>query len=212
MSEFTKDEYFKMLCSKYGIIIDDCITNATEDLNRKEIIFDSFCFKGATCSELEFIRKYLEQGTKTTMYITTSSVLNRNHCIDSYIREKFEEAMHQANPALKYCENDVRATQEMMEIYKEKIMRPRLRIKNVIFNDPATIVFWFDGTKTVVKCQPGDTFDPEKGLAMAICKKLVGTNDSQSNFNDIFKKWLPKEEKKESKVLPPDPKEDMLRS
>ena len=41
-------------------------------------------------------------------------------------------------------------------------------IKNVIFNDPATIVFWEDGTKTVVKCQDGDEFDPEKGLAMAI--------------------------------------------
>lgn len=33
------------------------------------------------------------------------------------------------------------------------------QIKNVIFNDPATIVFWKDGTKTVVKCQKdkGDT-------------------------------------------------------
>ena len=44
------------------------------------------------------------------------------------------------------------------------------RIKNVIFNDPATIVFWNDGTKTVVKCGKNDTFDPEKGLAMAISK------------------------------------------
>lgn len=80
-------------------------------------------------------------------------------------------------------------------------MMPKLRIKNVIFNDPATIVFWYDGTKTVVKCQEGDIFDPEKGLAMAICKKILGSNDSQSNFNDIFKKWIPKEEKKEPEVV-----------
>lgn len=60
-------------------------------------------------------------------------------------------------------------------------------IKNVIFNDPATIVFWDDGTKTVVKCQPGDSFDPEKGLAMAITKKAYGNKGSYCNQ---LKKWL----------------------
>ena len=64
-------------------------------------------------------------------------------------------------------------------------------IKNVIFNDPATIVFWEDGTKTVVKCQDGDEFDPEKGLAMAIVKKTYGNKGSYCNK---MKKWLPKEE------------------
>lgn len=49
-------------------------------------------------------------------------------------------------------------------------------IKDVIFNDPATIVFWIDGSKTVVKCQKGETFDPEKGLAMAISKKFLGND------------------------------------
>ena len=64
-------------------------------------------------------------------------------------------------------------------------------IKNVIFNDPATIIFWEDGTKTVVKCQDGDEFDPEKGLAMAIVKKAYGNKGSYCNK---MKKWLPKEE------------------
>lgn len=50
------------------------------------------------------------------------------------------------------------------------------RIKDVIFNDPATIVFWIDDSKTVVKCQKGETFDPEKGLAMAISKKVLGND------------------------------------
>lgn len=43
------------------------------------------------------------------------------------------------------------------------------KIKDVIYNDPATIVFWEDGTKTVVKCK-NEKFDPEKGLAMAFQK------------------------------------------
>lgn len=63
------------------------------------------------------------------------------------------------------------------------------RIKKVIFNDPATIVFWSDGTKTVVKCGNNDAFDPEKGLAMAISKKFF---DNMGYYYDVFKKWLPK--------------------
>ena len=65
-----------------------------------------------------------------------------------------------------------------------------LKIKNVIFNNPATIVFWSDDTKTVVKAGPNDAFDPEKGLAMAISKKMLGNNYTAYGR---FKKWLPKE-------------------
>lgn len=59
-------------------------------------------------------------------------------------------------------------------------------IKNVKFNGPATIVFWADGTKTVVKCQDGDDYSEEVGLAMCIVKKVFGNT---SKYNDIFKKW-----------------------
>lgn len=60
-------------------------------------------------------------------------------------------------------------------------------IDKVIFNNPAVIVFWKDGTKTVVKCGPDDIFDPEKGLAMAIAKKHLG---NKGNYNNILKKHL----------------------
>lgn len=63
------------------------------------------------------------------------------------------------------------------------------KIKDVIYNDPATIVFWEDGTKTVVKCK-NEKFDPEKGLAMAFSKKMLG---NKGNYYNIFKKWLPEE-------------------
>lgn len=64
----------------------------------------------------------------------------------------------------------------------------RRLIKNVRFNPPATIVFWTDNTKTVVKCN-GEDYDPEKGLAMCICKKMLG---NRGNYYEVFKKWLPK--------------------
>lgn len=63
-------------------------------------------------------------------------------------------------------------------------------IKKVKFNPPATIVFWTDNTKTVVKCK-GEDYDPEKGFAMCICKKVLG---DKGNYYEVFKKWLPKED------------------
>lgn len=65
-----------------------------------------------------------------------------------------------------------------------------VEIKEVIFNPPATIVFWADGTKTVVQAR-GEEFDPEKGLAMAISKKALG---NWGNYYNQFKKWTEKYE------------------
>lgn len=61
-----------------------------------------------------------------------------------------------------------------------------IEIEKVIFNDPATIVFWSDGTKTVVKCA-NEEFDKEKGLAMAICKRVLG---NKGNYFNEFRKWI----------------------
>lgn len=74
-------------------------------------------------------------------------------------------------------------------------------IKDVIFNDPATIVLWRDGVKTVVKAT-GEKFDPEKGLAMAIAKRYFG---NQGNYYNQIKKWLPKEESVLISVWPSEP-------
>lgn len=64
----------------------------------------------------------------------------------------------------------------------------RERIEKVIFNDPATIIIWKDGKKTVVKAGEGEKYDPEKGLAMAISKYALG---NEGNYYETFKKWLP---------------------
>ena len=46
--------------------------------------------------------------------------------------------------------------------------------KKIIFNGPATIVMWTDGTKTVVKQSKLDNYDYEKGFAMCVVKKVFG--------------------------------------
>lgn len=63
-------------------------------------------------------------------------------------------------------------------------------IRKVIFNSPATVVYWSDGTKTVVKCSANDKFDPEKGMAMAIAKRCA--NNSGSYYKEI-QKWIGEE-------------------
>lgn len=77
---------------------------------------------------------------------------------------------------------------ELNKYLEENNMR-KLAIKKVIYKNPATIVYWNNGEKTVVKCGENETFDPEKGLAMAIIKHLLG---NEGNYYNEFKKFLPK--------------------
>lgn len=62
-------------------------------------------------------------------------------------------------------------------------------IDRVIFNDPATIVFWKDGTKTVVKCHPEDTFDEEIGFMCCYLKRVLSSKEYTKfcgYLNDIW--------------------------
>lgn len=96
----------------------------------------------------------------------------------------FEIVCHKehAIDALSYCVNDDLSTQSFFLHFMPNI-------KDVIINPPATIVIWEDDTKTVVKCGEGETFDPEKGLAMAISKKVLG---NKYMWHGKFNKWLKK--------------------
>ena len=97
--------------------------------------------------------------------------------------------------ALAYINNDVTITNDCIKFSQRQ--GPNLNIEKVIFNGPATIVFWTDGTKTMVKCSDDEIFDAEKGLAMAICKKALG-----SNFRKVFKAHVPEEEEFEFPDIP----------
>lgn len=56
--------------------------------------------------------------------------------------------------------------------------------KKVIFSGPATTILWKDGTKTTVKCQEGDEWTPDVGIAMCYLKKMLG---NKGNYNKIFR-------------------------
>lgn len=49
-------------------------------------------------------------------------------------------------------------------------------VKRIIYNDPATVIFWTDGTKTIVKRAKGEKFSKYTAFCAALAKKLYGNN------------------------------------
>ena len=78
-------------------------------------------------------------------------------------------------------------------------------VDRVIFSPPATIVFWTDGTKTVVKAMEGEKYEKYAGFAMACMKKLFGsTSRAKAIMAECEEDQTPKpkEEPKKEKPTP----------
>ena len=118
----------------------------------------------------------------------------------SYITPKEAEEIRMKND--REIIEDFQDTLTKMFLYSEHsnimLSNKNVEITKVIFNNPATIVFWSDGEKTVVKCSCDEAFDEEKGLAMAISKRVLG---NKGNYYNEFKKWLPEIEVCEDKSV-----------
>ena len=64
----------------------------------------------------------------------------------------------------------------LMRLNEEDCNSPYPKPVKIIYNPPATIVFWTDGTKTVVKCSMDDEYNEYYGFLCALGKKIFGTN------------------------------------
>lgn len=69
------------------------------------------------------------------------------------------------------------SVKQHLHVLRCKAALSDLGIRKVIFNNNATIVFWVNGTKTVVKCCEMDTYSREAAIAIAIMKHKVGENN-----------------------------------
>lgn len=76
----------------------------------------------------------------------------------------------------------------------------KVYIKEVIYNDPAVVVYWSDGTKTTAKRDPLDTWDSEKGLLLCVVKKLVNSDFAIRTLKDWGEPELGKKHKTLSDV------------
>lgn len=139
-----------------------------------------YCVQGIHhCTVLKKCTKEIAQFLHETLGYTITSNIFDNYARKDLIATTSLLYKELANDKVSY-----------VDYYKERKNRGRrtyVTPQKVIFNPPATIVFWEDGSKTVVKCGDNDTFDPEKGLAMAISKKVLG-NDG--HYYETFKKSL----------------------
>lgn len=78
-------------------------------------------------------------------------------------------------------------------------------IRRVVFNNPATIIFWEDNTKTVVKCMEGEKFEKYAGFIAAVAKKLFGsTSRAKAIMNELGEEQVnvEKKAKKETVAVP----------
>ena len=50
----------------------------------------------------------------------------------------------------------------------------RFAPEKIIYHDPETIVYWADGTETVVKCAEDDEYSEYAGFVAAVAKKMYG--------------------------------------
>lgn len=84
----------------------------------------------------------------------------------------------------------------LLRARKDHINTVIRNINKIRFDEGWTIIFWKSGAVTKVRCQDGEPFDYEKGIAMAIIKHMYG---DISYYNEIFKKTLEQGEKKITK-------------
>ena len=66
----------------------------------------------------------------------------------------------------------------------EVILGNEVYIEKVLYNNPATIVFWSDGTRTRNVCPKNTLYNPDSGLAFCVLKKFMGGSEMAKLFND----------------------------
>lgn len=67
-------------------------------------------------------------------------------------------------------------------------LTPCLKVKRVIYSNPATIVLWQDGTKSVVKCMDGQPYDEYSGFCSAVVKKVFGSTSKAKKIAGLKEK------------------------
>ena len=106
---------------------------------------------------------------------TVASASNRCYCVNTCKHYNPDNFGNFSVPgSFAYLDKD----KNLKEVY----------IKQVIYQNPATIVFWNDGTKTVSKCHKGDEYSPEAGLVLCILKKT-----QEKTLKGLFEAWIPEQ-------------------
>lgn len=111
------------------------------------------------------------------------------------------EALELVEPDAGICEKEELRKEILSKMATIKVAKTKnfysLNVSKIIFNPPATIVFWEDGTKTVVKCSAEDEFNEYYGFLAALGKKVYESNSQIKKLFDKKAEWH--ENKKDEK-------------
>lgn len=100
--------------------------------------------------------------------------------IDEFMQTVYKELEQEINNS--FLENELKEDEidndlnliRMIEELEAEEQYDYLAYERIIFNDPATIVIWADGTRTVVKACKEDKFDKGVGLKTALLQRVFG--------------------------------------
>lgn len=67
-------------------------------------------------------------------------------------------------------------------------------ITKVLYHNPATIIFWGDGTKTISKCSAGEEYNKKIGFLLCWLKKMNELCEFYTNINKPLNYWWEKME------------------
>ena len=123
----------------------------------------------------EWVNGVIENGINAGALIST-----RKECVSHFNKRA---SLFDRFPFMDMATTEKKSEQKPRSIEKKEVRNPFILIERVIFNPPATIVLWKDGSKTVVKVH-NEEFDKEKGLAMAILRSEYG-----AGIRKLFRKW-----------------------
>ena len=173
--EILRDEY-NSFCEYCTFVKDRYIIYHSEDLNISSI-------------KLSFISDYPPtkqilglKHNNSSYYLRTPNDAEISGIVNIFVKDcQHYDAYSQEE--LRYLRSDIINT---MEVYDIMLGCKHPSITKVLYSNPATIVFWDDGTKTVVKCQKSDKYSYAEGIMHAIIRKMFGNN---KQYSDILK-WI----------------------
>lgn len=135
-------------------------------------------------------KQILDQGNTAECnknYIEYAKVPRTTNCHDGTF--KFERG---------FDEKEKERKEKMNESEKENLRKFAIKIepKRILQNGPVTVVFWGDGTKTIVRRSENSADDPYSAFCAALAKKIYGNN---SRVKKILEKKTVKAKVKEKK-------------
>lgn len=98
------------------------------------------------------------------------------------------------------CNPDSETMREFVKSIEFTIVRQKFTPVKIIKNGRATVVFWNDGTKTVVKCAPETTPSDYDAFTAALAIKIFGNN---SRLKKMIKVLTVVENQNKKKVKEP---------